>query len=158
MHRVLCEDTTYPYLKPNAAHRLEVARHLARNTGLCEHSLLHLGGSTWCLFPFLGTRSFRTLRRFLVAHASELGISGIEFEGCRYISFHMEGAREEFLSRLAVAASCGVRADELVFASEHPLFDKYDAFIPAELLRKAYARDRLDPAEVEWRIGEILSE
>jgi ATP-dependent Lhr-like helicase len=117
MRQILCEDAVYPYLKPNARHRLEVARHLARNTGLCEHSLLHLGGSTWCLFPFLGTRSFRTLRRFLTAHASELGISGIEFEGCRYISFHMEGTREDFLARLAVLASCGVKTSAGVASS-----------------------------------------
>jgi ATP-dependent Lhr-like helicase len=70
----------------------------------------------------------------------------------------MEGTREDFLARLAVLASCGVRADELVFPSEHPLFDKYDAFIPAELLRKAYARDRLDPQEVQIRLDRILSE
>jgi ATP-dependent Lhr-like helicase len=44
MRRVLEEDTVYPYLKPNAAHRLEVARHLARNTGMLEHSIVHLGG------------------------------------------------------------------------------------------------------------------
>ncbi len=158
MKQVLREDTVYPYLKPNARHRLEVARRLARNTGVGEHSLLHLGGSTWCLFPFLGTRSFRTLRRFLAAHAGTLGISGIEFEGCRYITFHMEDTREEFLSRLAVALAGGVRAEDLVFSSEHPLFDKYDAFIPADLLRKAYARDRLDPVEMQKRLQEILSE
>ncbi|MBE6630709.1 MAG: DEAD/DEAH box helicase [Ruminococcaceae bacterium] len=158
MKQVLCEDTVYPYLKPNAAHRLEVARRLARNTGVTEHSLLHLGGSTWCLFPFLGTRSFRTLRRLLAANASALGISGIEFEGCRYISFHMEQTREEFLSRLAEVAAHGVHAEELVFPSEQPLFDKYDAFIPAELLRRAYACDRLDPAEVAKRLDELLAE
>ena len=94
----------------------------------------------------------------MTAHASELGISGIEFEGCRYISFHMQETREDFLSRLAVATAGGVRAEDLVFPSEHPLFDKYDAFIPAELLRKAYARDRLDPAETRERLDEILSE
>ena len=158
MRRVLAEDTVYPYLKPNAAHRLEVARHLARNTGLCEHSLLHLGGSTWCLFPFLGTRSFRTLRRFLAAHAGELGIAGIEFEGCRYITFRTENDREEILSRLALIASRGLRADELVFPSEQPLFDKYDAYIPAELLRRAYARDRLDVSEVEAKLAELLAQ
>ena len=158
MRRVLVEDTTYPYLKPNAAHRLEVARHLARNTGLTEHSLLHLGGSTWCLFPFLGTRSFRTLRRFLAAHAEELGIAGIEFEGCRYITFRTEHDREELLSRLALIASRGLCADELVFPSEQPLFDKYDAYIPAELLRRAYARDRLDVSEVEAKLAELLAQ
>ncbi len=153
MRRVLQQDTVYPYLKPNAAHRLEVARKLARNTGLAEHALLHLGGSTWCLFPFLGTRSFRTLRRFLTAHAGELGISGIEFEGCRYISFHMQNTREEFLARLAAAAAGGIDRYSLVFPSEQPLFDKYDAFIPGELLRSAYACDRLCPEEVEARIA-----
>ena len=158
MKQVLCEDTVYPYLKPNAVHRLEIARHLAENTGICEHSLLHLGGSTWCLFPFLGTRSFRTLRRFLAANAGELGISGIEFEGCRYITFRMEQTREEFLVRLADAAMRGVRAEELVFPGEHPLLDKYDDFIPGDLLRKAYAKDRLDPVEVELRLAQILAE
>ncbi len=158
MRRVLTEDTVYPYLKPNAAHRLEVARRLARNTGLAEHMLLHLGGSTWCLFPFLGTRSHRTLRRFLARHAGTLGISGIEFEGCRYISFHLDGKREEFLSRLAAVAAGGIDCDALVAPSELPLFDKYDAYIPGELLRRAYARDRLFPNEAEQRIAALLQE
>ena len=158
MRRVLQEDTVYPYLKPNAAHRLEVARRLARNTGMTEHSLLHLGGSTWCLFPFLGTRSFRTLRRFLAFHASELGISGIEFEGCRYITFHFEGEREELLSRLMDVSAGGIDRFALVSDSEQPLFDKYDPMIPPELLRHAYALDRLSPEEVEARIEALLQE
>ena len=158
MRRVLQEDTVYPYLKPNAAHRLEVARRLARNTGVGERMLLHLGGSTWCLFPFLGTRSFRTLRRFLTRNAGALGISGIEFEGCRYISFHMQGEREDFLTRLATLSAGGIDRFSLVFDSEQPLFDKYDAFIPGELLRSAYAQDRLCPEEAEMRIAELLRE
>ena len=56
MKKVLQEDTVYPYLKPNAQKRLEIARHVARNTGMTEHSLIHLGGYSWCLFPWLGTR------------------------------------------------------------------------------------------------------
>ncbi len=158
MQRVLCEDTVYPYLKEGAAHRLLVARHLARNTGLTEHTLLHLGGSTWCLFPFLGTRAFRTLRRFLTANAHALGVSGIEFEGCRYISFRMEGTREAFLARLRNVCARGIDADALVFPSELPLFDKYDAFIPGELLRRAYARDRLEPNEAEEYLSSLLAE
>ncbi len=148
MRQILQEDTVYPYLKPNAAHRLEVARHLARNTGIDEHHLLHLGGSTWCLFPFLGTRSFRTLRRFLHANAKELGISGIEFEGCYYLTFHMEGSREDFLYALAPLLGKGIDCEELVGPAEMPLFDKFDPFIPGELLRRAYATDRLCPTEV----------
>ena len=158
MRCVLLEDTVYPYLKPNAAHRLAVARHLARNTGLGERMLLHLGGSSYALFPFLGTRSFRTLRRYLTMHAHELGISGIEFEGCYYITFRLEGDREQFLASLAVLAAEGICCEELVAPSEHPVFDKYDPFLPGELLRRAYARDRLRADEAEARIAELLEQ
>lgn len=158
MRRVLAEDTVYPYLKPNAAHRLEVARHLARNTGVAERMLLHLGGSTWCLFPWLGTVSFRTLRRFLAAHAKELGISGIEFEGCYYILFHMEGDGKSFCRTLSRLAADGIRPAELVSPSELPIFDKYDAYVPGELLRAAYAADHLRADEAEARLATLATE
>ena len=158
MQRVLAEDTVYPYLKPNAAHRLEVARRLARSTGVTQHMLLCLGGSTWCLFPWLGTRSFRTLRRFLHANAAVLGISGIEFEGCCYLTFRMEHSREEFLARLARVAEGGICKEALVAPSELPLFDKYDAYVPGPLLRRAYAVDRLRTDEAESRIAALLNE
>ncbi len=158
MRRVLLEDTVYPYLKPAAAKRLETVRHLAKNTGLGARMLLHLGGGSWCLFPFLGTRGFRTLRRFLARYASQLGISGIEFEGCHYITFRMEGQREELLSRLAMVFEGSIDPFSLVGSGELPLFDKYDTFIPAELLRRAYACDRLCPEEAAARIQALLRE
>ena len=158
MQKILAEDTVYPYLKPNAAHRLEVARHLARNTGITDHMLIHLGGSTWCLFPFLGTRSFRTLRRFLTANARELGISGIEFDGCYYVTFRMEGTREDFLYALAPIVARGIDTEALVSPAEQPIFDKFDPFIPGELLRRAYAADRLRPDEALVRLRQLLAE
>lgn len=158
MRRVLTEDTVYPYLKPNAAHRLEVARHLARNTGVGERMLIHLGGSTWCLFPWLGTISFRTLRRFLAKHAKELGISGIEFEGCYYILFRMEGDGKDFCRVLARLAAGGIDCNALVAPGELPVFDKYDAYVPGELLRAAYAADHLRGDEAEARIAALESE
>ena len=158
MRRVLTEDTVYPYLKPNAAHRLEVARHLARNTGVGERMLIHLGGSTWCLFPWLGTISFRTLRRFLAKHAKELGISGIEFEGCYYILFCMEGDGKDFCRVLARLAAGGIDCNALVAPGELPVFDKYDAYVPGELLRAAYAADHLRGDEAKARIAALESE
>ena len=158
MRRVLTEDTVYPYLKPNAVHRLEVARHLARNTGVGERMLIHLGGSTWCLFPWLGTISFRTLRRFLAKHAKELGISGIEFEGCYYILFRMEGDGKDFCRILARLAAGGIDCNALVAPGELPVFDKYDAYVPGELLRAAYAADHLRGDEAKARIAALESE
>ena len=160
MRQVLTEDTVYPYLKPNAQKRLEVARHLARNTGMLEHSLVCLGGYTWCLFPWLGTRSFRTLRKFIARHAGAYKISNVEFEGCYYVTFRMErGDGHDLISHLAeVVETDGIDCNALVSAGETPMFDKYDEHVPAELLRRAYATDRLRADEAERRILDIRAE
>ena len=160
MRRVLEEDVVYPYLKPNAAHRLEVARHLARNTGMLEHSIVHLGGYSWCIFPWLGTRSFRTFRKFLAAHAYEYKISGIEHEAGAYITFKMEKGNDYILARgLAEAVQRnGIDPLSVIASAENPVFDKYDEYLPNSLLQKAYAADKLDPREAEKRILEIFGE
>lgn len=154
MRRVLEEDTVYPYLKENARERLENARHVARNTGMLEHSLVHLGGYSWCLFPWLGTRSFRTCRKYLKKHAMELGVSAIEYEGCNYMTFKMtESDPQTWLGRLAdMIRRDGVDCMALVENGEIPVFDKYDDCIPVELLRRAYATDRLREDEFTRRV------
>ena len=42
----------------------------------------------------------------------------------------------------------------LVSQKELPVFEKYDEYVPAELLRSAFARDRLDLREIKARIGD----
>lgn len=160
MKQVLVEDTVYPYLKPNARARLAAARNIARASGMTERSLVCLGGYTWCLFPWLGTRSFRTLRKFISANAAKYGISGLEFDGCCYMTFRMDRATDrELVSGLADLISReGIDTAALVASGEVPLFEKYDPLLPASLLRRQYAADRLRTDEVEARIGEILAE
>ncbi len=160
MRRVLEEDTVYPYLKPNAAHRLEVARHLARNTGMLEHSIVHLGGYSWCIFPWLGTRSFRTFRKFLAAHAYEYRISGIEHEAGAYITFKMEKGNDYLLAKglAEEVQKRGINPMSLVGQGENPVFDKYDEYLPNPLLQKAYAADKLAPDEAAARFIEIYNE
>ncbi|MBE6706550.1 MAG: DEAD/DEAH box helicase [Ruminococcaceae bacterium] len=154
MRRVLAEDTVYPYLKENAAKRLELARRVARNTGLTDKYIVHLGGYTYCMFPWLGTRSFRTLRKMLAAVASPLGISGIDFEGCYYVTFRMEKSNEEgLITALNAYFGNGEYSPlNLVSPKELPSFEKYDEYIPADLLRYAYTVDRLNVKEASLRI------
>ena len=153
MKRVLEEDTVYPYLKDNARYRLEKARHTARNTGMLEHTTVHLGGFNYCMFPWLGTRSFRTLKRMLSMIAPEFAISGIESGGSCYITFRMEkGNMRALEERLASAFAALKSTDMLVSQKELPVFEKYDEYVPAELLRSAFARDRLDLGEIKSRI------
>ncbi len=159
MKRVLEEDTVYPYLKPNAQKRLEMARHVARNTGMLKHSLVHLGGFTWCLFPWLGTRAFRTMRRMIQGESRRFGISGVEYEGCYFIKFRMSGGNDfELMQALNARAEEGIDPRSLVSSGELPVLEKYDSYVPADLLRQAYATDKLNPTETEIRIREILAE
>ena len=155
MRKVLFEQTVYPYLMPHAAERLDQARHLAERTCMEREMLLSTGGYTKCLFPWLGTRAFRTLKRFLARHASELGLSDIASEGCYYITFK---SQEQDCRRLLEAIKAamtrdGMNTEDLVGASEFPAFEKFDPYLPAPLLRRAYALDRLCPQEMLARFG-----
>ena len=160
MRKVLEEDTVYPYLKPNARHRLEVVRALARNTGMLRHSMVSLGGYTWCLFPWLGTRSFRTLRKFITHNSARFKLSNMEFDGCYYMMFKMEkGSDYEFIHELcAIVKNNGIDKSALVNVNEMPVFEKYDDFIPASLLRRQYEADKLRTDEIEKRLPQILRE
>ena len=160
MRKVLEEDTVYPYLKPNARRRLEVARNLARNTGMLGHSIVSLGGYTWCLFPWLGTRSFRTLRKFITHNSARFKLSNLEFDGCYYMMFKMEsGSDYAFIKGLCdIIAAEGIDKSRLVNVNEMPVFEKYDDYIPAELLRRQYEADKLRTDEIMTRLPEILAE
>lgn len=150
MREVLFSDKEYPYLLPNARERLANARAVARNTHMADSMFIPIGGQSHVLFPWLGTKAFRTLRRFLKRNAREFGISDVESEGCCFITYKASRAdAEAFPKRLrAELMREGIDVMTLVDGGEIPLYDKYDAYIPAELLRRAFAEDRLAPDEV----------
>ncbi len=161
MKKVLEEDTVYPYLKPEAVRRLEKARNVARNTGILKTGLICLGGINYCLFPWLGTRSVRSLKRFIQYKcAHELNISSLEYNSCYYITFKMEKHdRKDFVQYLdATIAREGVTLSELVGENELPVFEKYDEYIPRTLLQKAYYTDKLRSDEVIQRVKELKNE
>lgn len=159
MKQVLEEDTVYSYLLPNAQKRLDDARRLARSTGVLRRPVIHLGGFSYCIFPWLGTKAFRCYRRMLAKLSAQFGISEIEYEGSTYISFRMEkGTPESLISSLYELAENIQDPLKLVGVNECPIYEKFDDLIPAELLRKAYAADKLDLACAVRRIGEQFAE
>lgn len=160
MRQVLREDTEYPYLKESALKRLRLARAVARNTHLDRQSMICLGGSSYAFFPWLGTRSFRTMRKYLAKNAYPFKLSELEFEGCYYMTFRLEGGSgDELLKQLADrACRIGVDCDELVGENEAPIFEKYDRFVPSELLRAQYRDDKLRGDEIPIRLKELAAE
>ena len=154
MRDILFNQKEYPFLGENARARLENARRVAKNAKMDKNMLVFLGGQSYVLFPWLGTRSFRTLRRFLQKYASELGISDIHSESCHYITFKAKAdAGEHLMQNIRdIIVTEGIDVFSLVNDGECPVFDKFDEYIPAELLREAYAIDRLDGEEVIERM------
>lgn len=156
MKQALSEDTVYPYLMENAVARLKKARDVASRASITEHSLINLGGDMWCLFPWLGSYAFLALERFIkTACAERLGIRGLS--PCRpyYIQFKMKADADEFFRVLKDEARRFSDPMTLVYKNEVPLFEKYDEFVPEELVRKGFAFGVLDTGTMLERVEEI---
>lgn len=145
MREVLREDKSYPYLMKNAAARLAEARHAAANSGLTEEPLINLGGNMWCLLPWLGSYAFLALERFIkIRCASKLGLKGLDSSRPYFMQFTMKVDREEFFRVLTEEEKLPLDPMELVYPKEVPIFDKYDEYLPAELVKKGFAYGVLD--------------
>lgn len=155
MKQVLTEDKSYPYLMKNAVLRLAQGRQSARNAGVTETPLICLGGNMWALFPWLGTYSFFAMERFLKLRCAErLGLRGMDSARPYYIQFTMKVSPAEFFRILAEEAQVSFDPMELVYPNEVPLFEKYDQYLPAELVRKGFAYGILDIDGMKKRIAE----
>ena len=118
-----------------------------------ESVLISLGGDTRCLFPWLGTRSFRTTVKFLQKNAKRLGIARVEFDGCNYITFKCPDEPAAILERIKRISAEDFTAESLLPASSCPVYEKYDPYIPAPLLRKAYSLDKMNVEEMKERFS-----
>lgn len=153
MRNVLAEDIIYPYLMKNALGRLSEARSIARLGGVTTEPLINLGGDMWCLFPWLGTYAFLALERFLkLKCAKELGLTALDPARPYFIQFKMKATREQFFEVLKEKEKQPLDPMELVYPGEVPLFEKYDEFIPPELVRKGFAYGILAIDEMKSRI------
>lgn len=145
MLRVLQEDVRYPYLMDNARVRLQQARATARAAGLLSAPLINLGGDSWGLFPWLGSYGFLALERFLkIKCGDDLQLRGLDSSRPYFLQFRMKGDVANFRDVLAAHAAKPLDPLELVYPDEIPIFEKYDEYVPPELIRKGFARGVLD--------------
>lgn len=170
MKRVLEEHEAYPYLMGNARARLAQARHVAQNAGIVgspeatanrragtfsrgESPLINLGGDTWALFPWLGSYAFLALERLLkIKCAAELGLKGLDPSRPYFMQFRMKADPQTFFEVVAAEAEDQFDPIDLVYPGEVPYFDKYDEFLPQELVRKGFAEGVLDIEGMRERV------
>ena len=156
MRKILAEERQYPYLMKNAAARLSETRAMAQAAGLPDKQLINLGAKTYCLFPWTGSYAFLALERFLrLKCASRLGLKNFDSVRPYYIQFSMDVSEGEFYQVLAEEAAKDFDPLDLLYPQEVPVFDKYDEYLPDDLVRKEFAYSVLDLAEMRRAIGEI---
>jgi len=153
MQKALLEETSYPYLMKNAAARLVEARQAARLSHVAEEPLICLGGEMWCLCPWLGSYAFLALERFLKLRcAKRLGLSGLDVSRPYFMQFKMKADRDSFYRILLETVEEPLDPMELVYPGEVPIFEKYDEFVPPELVKKGFAYGILGIEEMKARI------
>ena len=149
MRQVLQEDTRYPYLMKNAVARLGQARYTAAQSGTTDSPMISLGGRMWCLLPWVGTYAFLAMERFLkIKCGNRLGLKNFDSARPYYMQFTMSVSLEDFYRIVAEEAAKPIDPLELVYPKELPVFDKYDEYLPEELVRKGFALGVLDVEEM----------
>ena len=153
MYGVLKEEKSYPYLMRHAVCRLQEARDTFQKSGMPDHPLVHLGGNMWALFPWLGSYAFLALERFLkIRCAGRLGLKGLNASRPYYLQFTMKADEETFYRITAEEAAAEFDPMELVYPKEVPVFEKYDEYVPQELVRKGFALGVLDVEGMKRRV------
>lgn len=159
MRGVLREDRQYPYLMKNAVARLAQARFTAKQAGTDQRVLIHLGGNMWCLLPWVGTYAFLALERFLKRRCGErLGLRNLDAARPYYLQFTMKVSETQFFQVLKEEIEKPLDPMELVYPGELPLFDKYDEYLPEELVRKGFAYGVLDLDGLKKAVREWTAE
>jgi ATP-dependent helicase Lhr and Lhr-like helicase len=146
MRQVLQEDTLYPYLQPNARNRLQMARQVARDSGIVTQPITMLEDGYACIFPWMGSAAFRTLERYLRFHCKpQLKTKGIKGRAPYFLVVNLGKCSMESLYYEIKAIGDRVPGTEyLMDVDEVPRSQKYDEFILPDLLRQGFMQDCLD--------------
>ena len=152
MYKVLEEDKFYPYLMKHGQCRLDEARKSFKMGGM-NKPLVSLGEKMWALFHWLGSYAFLALERFLKIRCKDrLGLKGFDSLRPYYMQFTMKVSEKEFYEIVIEEAQKDFDPLELVYENEIPVFEKYDEYVPPELIRKGFAYGVLDVKEMKNRV------
>ncbi len=151
MKKVLQEETLYSYLQPGARQRLQDARELAQTTGFLRNPVQWVDEGVCCILPWIGTIAFRTLERFLRFYAKDaLGFKSMKARSPYFLTVRLGKCKLESLyAEIQSLRDRTITVSDLIKPDEALNFNKYDAYIPLELLEKAFIQDYLDLPELQ---------
>ncbi|HIK15839.1 MAG TPA: DEAD/DEAH box helicase [Leptolyngbyaceae cyanobacterium M33_DOE_097] len=155
MRQVLLEDKEYAYLQPGAKARLAEARQLAQKEGIDSRQIFSLEEGYACILPWLGSTEYRTLERFLRMPCREaLGTKGVSGRSPYYFVVNLGKAKlEQLYWEIKSLGDRRLDPEELLTEDEAPKLQKYDEFVPPQLLRKAFLTDYLNLPQLAQNIS-----
>lgn len=156
MRKALAESTVYQYLLNNAKARLTQMRDTCNIAGIPDKQLINLGGKMWALFPWTGSYAFLALERLIrIKCGDKINLRGFNSSRPYFMEFAMDASEEEFFKILREEAEKDFDPMDLVYPKEVPVFDKYDEYLPDELIRKEFAQSVLDVQEMKKCVREM---
>ncbi|MGD2183205.1 DEAD/DEAH box helicase [Lusitaniella coriacea] len=147
MRQVLQEETEYSYLLPGSKERLKQVRQFAKQQQLRHRNIVSLDEGYCCIFPWLGTVEYDTLERLIHFCVREvMDIRKIQGVSPYYFLLRLgkTASVQELEQHLVSFCNKGLTNEDIIASMEAPRLQKYDEFIPNNLLRKAFATDCLD--------------
>jgi ATP-dependent Lhr-like helicase len=145
MREILANDKKFPYLQRLASQRLEETRAVCRKTGLLNSCISQAGEHSLTIMPWTGTIQMRSICRILrYGFKEQLKISNVGGRIPYYLIVNTQLPKEEFENRLCHLCRENIDNIEVLDEDEVPFSDKFDCFLPIELVRGGYRSNELD--------------
>ncbi|HEX3026437.1 MAG TPA: hypothetical protein VHR42_04315, partial [Clostridia bacterium] len=145
MRSILLSDDDYPYLTDSCRERLAEIREIARNSSFLSDRVVKLSENKFAVFPWIGTRQLFTLHFLLLQKGIK---SKIPWRTSVYLEVVFNGSvpdAKEALEEMIDGIS-SEEADPFSLPLPHKvqIENKYNEFIPPDLLKKQFLFDFLD--------------
>lgn len=139
IRKVLLEQTTYRYLQPQAQRRLADARQIAQQHGMNKSNIIALGGNAFCIFPWMGSLAYRALLHASLADENKSYKIALPKSPFYFTMNSMDGSNGV---QKSIESLCSTKLT--VQTGKMPQFNKYDEYIPRNLLVSSYLHDEMD--------------
>ncbi|MCL2864369.1 MAG: DEAD/DEAH box helicase [Lachnospiraceae bacterium] len=131
----------YPYLSDSCQERLGEIRYLTNNSGILERLVTPLSDRRFAIFPWVGTRQLFALHYALLGRGIK---NKVPWDTCVYIEVYFSGSVQELEDIIYAVLRSEINLYQLPFPDDIEILNKYNEFIPRQLLLKQFVEDFLD--------------
>ncbi len=141
MQSILEGNDDYPYLSESCRERLNEIRYLAGNSGILEHIVTPLSERKFAVFPWVGTRQLFTLHFALLGRGIK---SKMPWDTSIFLEVLFKGTAAELEEIIRDIVRSNPDLYKLPLPEKVQISNKYNEYIPLQLLRKQFIEDFLD--------------